>query len=166
MALSAQERAFIERFGDITHADGLSRIAGQIWGLLLVLDREVKTSEIVEFLGVSRGSVSTNTRLLENFEVLTRRSALGERQDLFAVRREPARPFLLSMARRAERNADFLSDSARELEGGRGAKNIAQLSAFFSLQHRHAMSMLDEIQDEQAGAPPASPNNGDIGHDR
>lgn len=76
---------FIEHLALLAEADGLPRIAGRIVGLLIIRQEPVSFDEIVEQLQVSRGSVSTNTRLLESRGVLRRVSHIGERKDLFDV---------------------------------------------------------------------------------
>jgi DNA-binding transcriptional regulator GbsR (MarR family) len=74
---------FIEQLALIAEAEGLPRIAGRIVGLLVIRQEPVSFDEIVGQLKVSRGSVSTNTRLLESRGVVRRVSRLGERKDLF-----------------------------------------------------------------------------------
>jgi DNA-binding transcriptional regulator GbsR (MarR family) len=74
---------FIEQLALIAEAEGLPRIAGRIVALLVIRQEPVSFDEIVGHLKVSRGSVSTNTRLLESRGVVRRVSRLGERKDLF-----------------------------------------------------------------------------------
>jgi DNA-binding transcriptional regulator GbsR (MarR family) len=76
---------FIEQLALIAEADGLPRIAGKIVALLVIRQEPVSFDELVDQLQVSRGSVSTNTRLLETRSVIRRVSRLGERKDLFEV---------------------------------------------------------------------------------
>jgi DNA-binding transcriptional regulator GbsR (MarR family) len=76
---------FIEQLALLAEADGLPRIAGKIVGLLVIGQEPLSFDEIAEQLQVSRGSVSTNTRLLETRGVIRRVSRLGERRDLFEV---------------------------------------------------------------------------------
>lgn len=76
---------FIEEFSLSAEADGFPRIAGRIVGLLIMRQEPVPFEEIAEQLQVSRGSVSTSTRLLESRGALHRICRLGERKDLFEV---------------------------------------------------------------------------------
>jgi len=80
---------FIEQMGMISQGDGLPRIAGKIIGLLLIENGPFSFGEITERLGVSRGSVSTNTRLLENLRLIDRVSKMGERGDYFQLAQDP-----------------------------------------------------------------------------
>lgn len=76
---------FIEQLALVAEAEGLPRIAGRIVGLLVIAQEPMSFDELVAQLQVSRGSVSTNTRLLESRGVIRRVSRLGERRDLFEV---------------------------------------------------------------------------------
>lgn len=67
----------------IAEAEGVPRIAGRIVGLLLIRQEPLCFDELVAQLQVSRGSVSTNTRLLESRGAIRRVGRLGERKDLF-----------------------------------------------------------------------------------
>lgn len=80
---------FIERLGMVTQADGLSRIAGRILGFLIIHGGPFSFSELAQRLQVSRGSISTNTRLLETIGVIERVSMPGDRQDYFQIRNKP-----------------------------------------------------------------------------
>ncbi|MCM2314204.1 MAG: transcriptional regulator [Thermoanaerobaculia bacterium] len=76
---------FIEQLALVAEAEGLPRIAGRIAGLLVIAQEPMSFDDLVAQLQVSRGSVSTNTRILESRGVIRRVSRLGERRDLFEV---------------------------------------------------------------------------------
>lgn len=80
---------FIERLGLVAQADGLPRIAGRIMGLMVIYGGPLSFKELSEKLKVSRGSISTNTRLLEALGVVERISKIGHRQDFFQIRTKP-----------------------------------------------------------------------------
>lgn len=76
---------FVERMGLTLEADGLPRIAGRIFGLLLVSEDALSLDELAANLGVSKASVSTNARLLEHRGVLERISRPADRRDYYRV---------------------------------------------------------------------------------
>ncbi len=76
---------FIERLAVAHEADGLPRIAGRIFGLLLISERELSLDEITEELGASKGSASVNTRLLEQRGFIERVSRRGDRRDYYRI---------------------------------------------------------------------------------
>lgn len=80
---------FVERMGLICEKEGMPRGAGRIFGLLLVGDRPYSLDELAEKLQASKASVSTNCRMLEQFGMIARASALGDRRDFYRVEGDP-----------------------------------------------------------------------------
>src|SRR6266571_3562641 len=76
---------FVERFALAKEGDGLSRIAGRIFGLLLTGERDLSLDEIAKELGASKGSASVNTRLLEQNGFIERISKPGDRRDYYRI---------------------------------------------------------------------------------
>jgi DNA-binding MarR family transcriptional regulator len=81
---SAQQ--FVERIGLHMEADGLPRSAGRIFGYLLLADTACSLDELAEILQVSKASVSTNARLLEQCGILERTCEPGDRRDFYQMR--------------------------------------------------------------------------------
>ena len=124
---------FVERMGLITQADGLPRIAGRIMGLMIVHGGPFGFAELADRLSVSRASISTNTRLLEDLGIIERTATPGDRQDYFRLSRQPYARMLRGVVERMRR--------AREVvEGAQGAlppdmagaqERLAELDAFY-----------------------------------
>src|SRR5215204_6368490 len=91
---------FIERMGLALESDGLPRTAGRIFGLLLVSEDCRSLDDLAAELHVSKASVSTNARLLEQRGVLERNSRPSDRRDYYRV---PPDLFSHTMAQRLER---------------------------------------------------------------
>ncbi len=66
---------FVERMGLMLEEDGMPRIAGRMFGYLLVHEGPFSLDELAERLQVSKASISTNARLLEQLGMLERISA-------------------------------------------------------------------------------------------
>ena len=98
--MEAQTAHFIERMGLALEADGLPRIAGRIFGLLLVSEDARSLDDLACDLKVSKASVSTNARMLEQRAVLERISRPGDRRDYYRV---PTNLFSHTMAQRVAR---------------------------------------------------------------
>jgi DNA-binding transcriptional regulator GbsR (MarR family) len=81
--MSPEIEAFVERAGLLWENDGLPRIAGRIFGLTLLSPRPLGLDEIAEALGVSKASVSNDTRLLERLGFVARVSQPGDRKDYY-----------------------------------------------------------------------------------
>lgn len=81
----ATRKDFVERFAIAQEGDGLPRIAGRIFGLLLTGERDLSLDEITHELGASKGSASVNTRLLEQRGFIERISRPGDRRDYYRI---------------------------------------------------------------------------------
>ena len=75
----------IERIGVVLDADGHSRIAGRVFGLLFLSGDDLSLDEIAERLDVSKGSVSIEVRRLADRGVLELVSRPGDRRDYYRV---------------------------------------------------------------------------------
>ena len=81
------EKQFIEHVGIIFEDTGLPRMAGRIFGWLMIADPPHQSAgEITEVLMASKGSISTMTRLLIQNNFIERISLPGVRQDYFRLR--------------------------------------------------------------------------------
>ncbi len=100
----------VEHMGRVAQADGLPRIAGRLFGFLIIHAGPYSLGELAQRLAVSRASISTNTRLLEQLGVLERVSRPGDRQDYYQL--HPA-PYPALMRGVVERNREARSGVAR-----------------------------------------------------
>ena len=104
----------IERVGVLSETEGLPRIAGRIFGLLLVTPGECSLDDMAETLGVSKASISTDARRLEQYGIVVRTSRPGDRRDYYAIAPNALRESLEKKIRGMRLFLDILRD-AREL---------------------------------------------------
>ena len=83
--IADRESRFVERSGLIAEREGFSRIAGRIFGLLMLSPTELSLEEIAERLSVSRASVSTEARRLQDHGIVERTSRPGDRKDYYHI---------------------------------------------------------------------------------
>src|ERR671924_1550649 len=100
VAMDAATTNFIERMGLVLESDGLPRIAGRMFGLLLISPDPHSLDDLAADLKVSKGSVSTNARLLEQRGLLERVCRPADRRDYYSV---PSELFTRTMAQRLAR---------------------------------------------------------------
>jgi DNA-binding MarR family transcriptional regulator len=128
---------FIERFARLVEEDGGSRIAGRIAALMLLTEGDLSIEEIARRLKVSKASVSTNARLLEQWGALERVTHPGDRRDHYRVAGD-------APVRMLERRLDWLRrmrDTAEEgARAAGGAESVVRrrLETFCGM-HRHAI---------------------------
>jgi DNA-binding transcriptional regulator GbsR (MarR family) len=133
---STSERAaeeFIERMGVIAEADGLPRIAGRLMALLVLEGGPFSFTVLAERLQVSRGSISTNTRLLEQFGIIERIARPGDRQDYFQIASDPYVRLLRASVERMSKSRELVARTrARLPKQQAGAhKRLKELENFY-----------------------------------
>lgn len=83
--MNAATSRIIEQFGVILHLEGYSRVAGRVFGLLLLSEAPRALGELADELAVSKASVSVNARLLEQQGIVERVGQSGDRQDYYII---------------------------------------------------------------------------------
>lgn len=106
---------FVERMGLMMEADGLPRSAGRIFGFLLLAETPFSLDEMAERLRVSKASVSTNARLLEQGGLLERISTPGDRRDFYRMRPDAWEKMLEVAHRRWEMMRAVLAEGEASL---------------------------------------------------
>lgn len=76
---------FVERIGQIVEQDGLTRIAGRIFGHLLLSAEPQSLEDLARALRASRGSISQDTRVLERLGALERVTRAGDRRVFYQI---------------------------------------------------------------------------------
>lgn len=140
---------FIERLGQITQESGLTRIAGQIWAALVVADGPVSTSELVDVLQISKGSLSTNVRVLELMDIVERRSMPGERQDYYSIPENPYTALIESQIKRFERSVAVVAEARSSIKGKEAKRRLAELELFYSLYRTASVDLLRVMENHK-----------------
>ncbi len=83
--LSIEIQSFVERTGSLMERFGAARTFGRLLGFLLVAERPYSLDELSALLLVSKASISTNTRLLEQSGMAQRVSMPGDRRTFFEI---------------------------------------------------------------------------------
>lgn len=78
-------RDFIESMGRQFEEDGAPRIAGRLFGFLMLQEDPCSLDEVAEQLQVSKGSASSNARLLEQLGIAERVTRAGDRRDYYQI---------------------------------------------------------------------------------
>jgi len=108
---------FADRMGQHMEAEGLPRIAGRLFGLLILAPDPVSFGALAEELQVSRGSISTNARLLESKGLIERVAVPGERQDFFRLAERPYANMMRGIIARMQDMLATLAETANALPG-------------------------------------------------
>ena len=88
-SVNAIRAEFIERTGLTCQGEGMPRIAGRLFGMLIFDGEAVSFGDLATQLQVSRASISTSIRILEEQGLIKRTTKPGERQDYFQLAPNP-----------------------------------------------------------------------------
>lgn len=123
---------FIEKIGLITQAEGLPRIAGRVFGLLVFDGDAVSFADLATRLDVSRGSISSSIRLLEERGLVKRVAKPGDRQDYFQLAPNPFASMLERVRMRTKAAHDEINQTIEELpEGTAAIERLREYAAFY-----------------------------------
>lgn len=81
----SDRHGFIERMGLSAETDGLSRIAGRLFGALILESEPRSLDDLADQLDVSKASVSTEARRLVERGVAERVGKPGDRRDYYVL---------------------------------------------------------------------------------
>jgi len=83
--MSIAAESFVEQFAVILEAEGMPRVAGRLFALLIVSAEPQSLDELAKQLDVSKASVSINARFLEDRGKIERISRTGDRRDYYQI---------------------------------------------------------------------------------
>jgi DNA-binding transcriptional regulator GbsR (MarR family) len=119
MNVTDSERSFIEEVGVVFEQTGLPRMAGRLFGWLLISEPPYQSpGELAEVLHASKGSISTSVRLLTQMGFIERHVIPGSRHDHFRLSERAIRKLInhgleqeIKMFQRlAERGLELMKD--------------------------------------------------------
>ncbi|SDF21954.1 GbsR/MarR family transcriptional regulator [Sulfitobacter delicatus] len=135
---------FIARMGVIASNDGMPRMSGQVFAMLVFEGEEVAFGDLAKRLSVSRATISTSIRLLEERGLIRRINKAGDRQDYFQLADDAyaaMTKFALAGTRRSQAEIDDTIEKLPE-----EAQDVrARLEAFASFYNAISAALEDAI---------------------
>lgn len=154
---------FIEKTGLTAQADGLPRIAGRVFGMLIYDGDVVSFGDLAYKLQVSRASISTSIRILEERGLVKRMTKPGERGDFFQLAPNPYATMLEGIQKRNRVIQEEIAETIQNLP--EGADAVGRLTAhadfYASLEAAlvKALGDLSSSTDTKQGQQPAAPKD-------
>jgi DNA-binding transcriptional regulator GbsR (MarR family) len=142
---------FVEEVGLMFELVGFPRMAGRILGWLLISNPpQQSTSDLVEVLQASKGSISTMTRLLIQIGLIERVSLPGKRRDYFQIKPHAWSQLtkqriaqITTFRELAEKGLSLLGDCPIELKGR--LQEMRDMHAFLERE----LPLLDERWEQE-----------------
>ncbi len=145
----ADMRQFIEDVGVLYGEMGFPRMAGRIFGWLLVCEPPHQSAEqLATIVEASKGSISSMTRLLIQMGMVERIGIPGRRDTYYRIRSGSWSELmknhlsnLTAMRKLAERGLDLMTDRAHEL-----CQRLQALRDFHAFLEREIPALLDRYE--------------------
>jgi DNA-binding transcriptional regulator GbsR (MarR family) len=148
----AEMKQFIEDVGILYGEMGFPRMAGRIFGWLLLCEPPHQSAEqLATIVGASKGSISSMTRLLIQMGMVEKIGIPGRRDTYYRIRSgswsELMRnhlAHLTSMRQLADRGLELISGEAPE-----SRKRLQELRDFHAFLEREIPTLLDRYEQER-----------------
>ncbi len=143
---------FVEECGLVFEEFGLPRTSGRIWGWLIVCDPPEQTAkQLARALRVSKGSISTNTRLLERVGMLERVGIPGSRESQHRLVPHAWESVLKHRIAGTHRMVGLAERGMELLEGGSAerTRRLREKLEFYTFFARELESLLERWQDHR-----------------
>lgn len=108
MQLDEAKRRFIEGWGTLGSAWGVSRTMAQVHALLLIAPEALPADDIMEQLQISRGNVNLNVRALMDWGIVRKELRPGERREFFSAEKDIHKVATLILKERRRRELEPL----------------------------------------------------------
>lgn len=138
---------FIEQMGLFTQGEGLPRISGRIFGLMILEGGALSFSELAERLDVSRGSISTNTRLLLSIGLIEKTAKPGERQDFFQLPENPYINLLAGIKSRMQKAQSFVEETKEHFPDKDCQERLTELECFYDTMSKTYENIIQNFEE-------------------
>lgn len=137
---------FVESIGMVAQGEGLQRIAGRLFGLMVFEKGPFSFSQLAELLQVSRGSISSSAKTLQSLGIIERVGKPGDRQDYFQLAENPYTMLLEGSARRAASAKKTIEKTASQVSAKEKDVKIRlqQYAAFYGSIEKHMKLAIKE----------------------
>lgn len=146
--LSELCQQFVESIGLVAQGEGLQRIAGRLFGLMVFEKGPFSFSELAELLQVSRGSISSSAKTLQSLGIIERVGKPGDRQDYFQLAENPYAMLLEGSARRAASAKKTIEKTTKQVpaKSKEVKKRLKDYAAFYGAIERQLYIAMKEME--------------------
>ncbi len=150
---------FMSRMGQSTEQDGFTRIAGRLFGYLLLSEEPCSIQQLAKALDVSKASVSTDARRWLEHGVLERVPRDGDRRDYYQIAPDFFRKLVQYRISRWENAHGAVKEALQRIEPSPVvAERLAYMNSVnqFALEQLNAYLAAWDATKSWSAEPPAS----------
>ncbi len=145
---------FVERMGLSAESDGLPRIAGRMWGFFIIHGGPCSFAELADKLQVSRGSISTNARILRDLGIIERVTRPGDRQDYYRLSENPYDRLLEGYVERMRKTVSDAEKTLKALPPGWEAtgKRLHEMHSFYNAAVHTTEALIQALRESRSAS--------------
>lgn len=110
------EDFLIETAGDLARSLSINPVIGQLYALLYIRSEPVSLDEMAEKLKISKGNVSVNIRILENWQAVKKVWIKGSRKDYYTAETNFLKIITLRLNEGINRRLNTMLNSVQEIK--------------------------------------------------
>jgi DNA-binding transcriptional regulator GbsR (MarR family) len=149
--LDSQTARFVKQVGRFFEQEGYAPIMGQVFGRLLLAPEPMALVELVRDLGVSKASISTDTRRLERQKIVERIRRPRDRRAYYRVATDLPVQIMALRIDRIGRFRNLLTEAETRLRQG-APSEVRQRLSTLDRAHSHMLAaMTAMLSDWRAG---------------
>ena len=149
MDLQTGKAKFIQTWGQMGSSWGVTRTMGQIHALLLVSTDPLSADDVMAELGISRGNVNTNMRMLVDWGLAHKQNVPGERREFFVGEKDMSKVIKSVIVARKKRELEPLIQLLEEIKRVEGpeeeTEEFRRVIGDLNLYSRKADAALDAL---------------------
>lgn len=152
MELNNEKKRFIENIGLFFETQRFPRLAGRMVGYLLICDPPEQTAnEIGGMLEMSKGSVSTMSRLLMQMGMIEKVSPFGARRDYYRIHPRASEQLLLARQVEFSQLRNLLSQglAVLEKEDQTSQQRLTEMRAMCQLVVDEVPHLIEQLRNVQ-----------------
>jgi DNA-binding transcriptional regulator GbsR (MarR family) len=149
--MNQEQSNFIEETALLFEQTGLTRMAGRIFGYLLVMDEEaVSFDRLCEELQASKGSISSNIKVLAQLEFVIPVSLPGDRKTYYRSGRKDVGDIMRDRLSLHRKFARMFGEAAKIRNRSDAVTDwINESAAFYEWVEEQVLCILDQWQQEK-----------------
>ena len=137
------EEAVLQTAAELAESISLNRIVGQMYALLYFSPEPVSMDDIATKLKISKGSVSNNIRILEEWKAVKHIVVAGSRRDFYSAEPDFMKIVLERLERGLERRINLANEKFQGIQKLVAENGDKKSRAFYSAK----IKKLEELKD-------------------
>jgi len=149
LKIDAAQNKFIDRIGQMSNTFGLNDFVAKLYALLYLSASPMSLDDMADALGVSKGNVSINIRILEKWGAARKVWIKGSRKDFYEANTDIKKVFLGKISAAIQKRISEISSIVEEFDGiiSSADKDFTEEEKKIMEGHKERLKKIKELKD-------------------